>query len=127
MSLNRVRGEAEQVARQDGLLRRRSLRASPLKIGRILADSGAEVRLFADLEGSRLGDSRAPQSLVWGSGKSINELYDAFIKAGGSIVLCPHCASVAGIDEDSLRKGSRIVTEQEIAALFLDADKVIDF
>jgi predicted peroxiredoxin len=98
-----------------------------LKIGRILADSGAEVTLFADLEGSRLGDSRAPQSLVWGSGKSINELYDAFIKAGGSIVLCPHCASVAGISEDSLRKGSRIGTEQEIAALFLAADKVIDY
>ena len=32
-----------------------------LKIGKILADAGAEVTLFADLEGARLGDRRVPQ------------------------------------------------------------------
>ena len=98
-----------------------------LKIGKILADAGAEVTLFADLEGARLGDRRAPQNLLWGSGKSIKELYDAFVSAGGSIVLCPHCASVAGIGKDELRDGSRIGTEQEIAALFLAADKILDY
>ena len=98
-----------------------------LKIGKMLADAGAEVTLFADLEAVRLGDSRAPQNLVWGEGKRVNELYDAFISAGGSIVLCPHCASVAGISKDDLRGGSRLGTEKEIAALFLAADKILDY
>lgn len=98
-----------------------------LKIGRILADAGAEVTLFADLEGPRLGDRRVPQDLVWGSGKPVNELLDAFVSAGGSIVLCPHCAKVAGIGKDDLRDGVRIGTEKEIAALFLAADKILDY
>ncbi len=98
-----------------------------LKIGRMLADAGAEVTLFADLEATRLGDGRAPQNLLWGSGKPINELYDAFISAGGSILLCPHCASVAGIGKDDVRDGARIGTEKEIAALFLAADKILDY
>ncbi len=98
-----------------------------LKIGKILADAGAEVTLFADLEGTRLGDRRVPQNLLWGSSRPINELYDAFIGAGGSIVLCPHCASVAGISKEHLRDGARLGTEKEIAALFLAADKILDY
>ena len=98
-----------------------------LKIGKMLAVAGAEVTLFADLEGARLGDRRVPQNLLWGSGKPVNELYDAFVNAGGNIVLCPHCASVAGIGKDNLRDGSRVGTEKEIAALFLAADKILDY
>jgi predicted peroxiredoxin len=98
-----------------------------LKLGRILAEAGAEVTLFADLEGARLGDSRVPQGLLWGSSEPVSALYDAFTSAGGNVVLCPHCAAAAGISEDDLREGARIATEKEIAALFLAADKVLDY
>jgi len=98
-----------------------------LELGKTLAEAGAEVTLFADLEGVRLGDSRAPQDLRWGSGRPISELYDAFTGAGGAIILCPHCAAVAGISEQTLRDGSRIGTKKEISALFLSADKILDY
>jgi predicted peroxiredoxin len=98
-----------------------------LKIGKILADAGAEVTLFADLEGARLGDRRVPQDLRWGNSKPMNKLYNAFTIAGGSVVLCPHCASAAGISKEDLRDGSRIGTEKEIAALFIAADKILDY
>ncbi len=98
-----------------------------LKIGTMLSNAGAEVALFADLEGARLGDRRVRQDLLWGSGKPVNELYNAFISAGGTVVLCPHCASVAGISKDDLRDGSHLGTEKEIAALFLAADKILDY
>jgi len=98
-----------------------------LKIGQILEDSGAEVTLFADLEGARVGDSRAPQNLRWGNGRPISELYEAFIDAGGVVVLCPHCAAAAGIGEGDLRDGSSISKQQEVAALFLAADKILDY
>ena len=98
-----------------------------LKIGTMLSDAGASVTLFADLEGARLGDRRLPNNLRWGSGKPVSGLYDAFVKAGGSVILCPHCASAAGISEDALRDGARIGTQEEIAALFLAADKILDY
>lgn len=98
-----------------------------LELGTMLANTGAAVTLFADLEGARVGDRRLPANLQWGSGKPVSELFDAFIDAGGSVVLCPHCAKVAGISEDSLRDGARIGTPQEISALFLAADKILDY
>jgi predicted peroxiredoxin len=98
-----------------------------LELGTMLADSGAAVTLFADLEGARLGDRRSPRSLRWGSGKPVSELFNAFVDAGGNVVLCPHCANAAGISEDDLRDGARIGTPEEIAALLLAADKILDY
>lgn len=98
-----------------------------LKIGRLLSAQGADVTIFADLEGVRLGDGRVPQELVWGSGPSASELYEAFVEAGGRLLLCPHCAQVAGIDREQLREGAALASEAEIAELFLRADKIIDY
>ena len=92
-----------------------------------IASEGAAVTLFADLEGARLGDRRLPDGLRWGSGKSVSELYAAFIDAGGKLVLCPHCANAAAIGEDALRDGARIGKPDEVAALFLAADKILDY
>lgn len=88
---------------------------------------GAKVTLFLDLEGVRLADTRAPQGLRWGDSAPIAELYDGFVKAGGSVVICAHCAHAAGLEAASLRPGARIGSDDEVRALFLAADKVIDF
>ncbi len=89
--------------------------------------AGAEVTVFVDREGVRLADASERGDLTWGdSGGTADALAD-FVKAGGTVLLCPHCASLAGVVKDSLRPGARIATEEEVAALFLDADKVIDF
>jgi sulfur relay (sulfurtransferase) complex TusBCD TusD component (DsrE family) len=98
-----------------------------LSLARNLQQGGAAVTLFLDLEGARLGDTRGPQDLRWGSGPLLSEEIDAFSKAGGSILLCAHCARSAGIDAAKLRAGARIGTDQEVREVFLAADKVIDY
>lgn len=98
-----------------------------LKIAGGLAKQGQVVELFVDLEGVRLADSRQPDSLRWMDSPSIKDLYAAFIEAGGRIVVCPHCAASAGIQEDDLRDGARIAKDGEIVRLLSQAERVIDY
>lgn len=88
---------------------------------------GAEVTLLLDLEGVRLASKRDPQDLTWGAGEPLSKSYDAFIKAGGKILLCPHCAHHAGIAETDLRPGARIGKEDDLAKAILAAAKVLDY
>lgn len=98
-----------------------------LELGTTLAEAGAQVTLFCDLEGVRLADRRVPQNLRWGNGKAVGDLYRAFLAAGGSVLLCPHCVRAAGISTEQVREGSRIGTKKAVADLFLDADKILDY
>lgn len=88
---------------------------------------GADVTLLLDLEGVRLADKNTPQDLVWGAGEPISKSYDAFVKAGGKVLLCPHCAHHAGIAATGLRPGARIGKEDELASVLLAAAKVLDY
>jgi predicted peroxiredoxin len=92
-----------------------------------LRKAGADVTLFLDLEGVRLADARVPQDLRWGQGGPMSEGYDAFVAAGGQVLICPHCAHAAGLEAAHLRKGARIASDDEVTQLFLAADKVIDY
>lgn len=92
-----------------------------------LADGDADVTLFLDLEGVRLADRRLPEDFAWGSGPKVPERLEAFVEAGGRVILCAHCAEGAGIGSDVLRPGARIGTDAQVQELFLEADKVIDF
>jgi predicted peroxiredoxin len=88
---------------------------------------GANVTLFLDREGVRLADTRVPQNLRWGDSASIAELYADYVQAGGSVIVCAHCAHAAGLDASSVRQGARIVSDGEVRALLLAADKIIDY
>ena len=98
-----------------------------LSLAGSLRKAGADVTLFLDLEGVRLADARVPQDLRWGRGGSMAEGYDAFVAAGGQVLICPHCAHAAGLEAAHLRKGARIASDDEVTQLFLAADKVIDY
>ncbi|MDJ0867936.1 MAG: signal peptide-domain containing protein [Myxococcota bacterium] len=98
-----------------------------LSLSSNLQEGGASVTLFLDLEGVRLADARSPKDLRWGTGPSVFERLDSFLKAGGSVLLCGHCASAAGIDATKLREGARIGTDAEVREAFLGAQKVIDY
>ena len=97
-----------------------------LSLATNLQQSGASVTLFLDREGVRMADSRRGD-LTWGDSGAIADDLAAFSAAGGAIVLCPHCAHLGGVDAASLRPGAHIATPEEVAGLFLSADKVIDF
>lgn len=101
--------------------------AMALKLGTAMQKKGGQVTLFLDLEGVRLADARQPQDLRWGGETPIASYYEGFVKAGGRIVLCPHCAHAAGMKEGDLRGGARMATEDELAQLILEADVVLDY
>jgi predicted peroxiredoxin len=99
-----------------------------LKLASVLQSSGASVHLFVDLEGARVADKRVPGDLRWGSGDTtLGELYDALVKAGGTVVVCPHCATAAGLDQANLRRGARIGTLDEIGQILMEADVIMDY
>jgi predicted peroxiredoxin len=98
-----------------------------LKVGTALQKKGAEVTLMLDLEGVRLADARQPQDLRWGGETPIGTYYEAFVKAGGKAVICPHCAHATGMKEKDVRFGARLGDEGDLAQLILEADKVLDY
>ena len=98
-----------------------------LKLGAALQKQGAKVTLFVDLEGVRVVDTRQPQDLRWGTSPTIAELFQAFVKSGAKILVCPHCAEAVGLDAESLRAGAKIGTSDEIVKLLAGASKILDY
>jgi hypothetical protein len=81
--------------------------------------------LFPDLEGIRPADKNQPLDIKWGSGETVSDLYDAFIDAGGNVVVCPHCAKAAGVKD--LRKGAITGDKKNLSRIFIEADKILDY
>jgi len=98
-----------------------------MSLATLLQQQGARVTLFLDREGVRLVDARGPDDLAWGAGSSVVGAYQAFVAAGGSALVCPHCAHAAGLDAANLRSGARIGDDAAVAKLFLEAGRVIDY
>lgn len=96
-------------------------------LAHMMQTKGAEVTLVLDLEGVRLADNRQPLDLVWGKGEPVAKEVTAFVKAGGHILLCPHCSEYAAITAANLRPGARIAKEGELPDTILAADKVLDY
>jgi predicted peroxiredoxin len=96
-------------------------------LAHVMQSMGAEVTLLLDVEGVRLASTKEPQNLIWGKGDPISVEYAAFVKAGGRVLVCPHCAEYAGITERDLRPGAHIGKDGELAKTILAADKVLDY
>ncbi|NOT52975.1 MAG: DsrE family protein [Deltaproteobacteria bacterium] len=106
------------------------LHAAGMAVGfaKTMQERGQKVTLMLTLEGVRLADARTPQDLKWGHGDEIGKVYEGFRKAGGEIIVCPHCAEAAGIDEKSLRPGAVFGKEgHDLVDVLIAADKVVDF
>jgi predicted peroxiredoxin len=89
--------------------------------------AGADVTVFLDREGVRLADQRERGDLTWGDSGPISKAMSDFVAAGGKVVVCPHCAELAGMTASNLRPGAIWASHQDVAALMIAADKVIDF
>jgi predicted peroxiredoxin len=96
-------------------------------LANMMQGMGADVTLLLDLEGVRLADSRQPHDLIWGKGEPISIELASFVKAGGRMLLCPHCSEHAGITAANLRPGARIGKTKELPEVILGADKVLDY
>ncbi len=99
-----------------------------LKLATATAKRGHPTTLFVNLEAVRLFVTSQPSKLRWGTMDiSFSDLLDAFRKAGGQILVCPHCAKAAGINAKQLAHGAKIASEDQVAELFSSAGKVIDY
>lgn len=98
-----------------------------LSLATSLQKHGASVTVFLDREGVRLADARERGDLTWGDSGGTAAAMTEFVQAGGTVLLCPHCATLAGIESANVRSDARMATHEEVAAIFLAADKVIDF
>ena len=106
-----------------------------ISLGRTLLKQNAKATLFLDVEGVKLADSRidprtakalSEREPVAGKASDAEELA-AFIKEGGNVVVCAHCAMTAGIPETALRKGATLATPEQAAKLLLESSAVIDY
>lgn len=93
-----------------------------------LQEHGADVTLMLDVDGVRLADQRQGPSTASGTNAQTTASYDAFVKAGGKVLVCPHCAQVAEITAQNLRPGARMGKNLgELADAILAADKILDY
>ena len=99
-----------------------------IKIANLMQAGGVETTLFLDIEGARFSDSRQSLDLRWGTSPVLlGALFQDFVKSGGKVVVCPHCAKAAGIKPENLRRGATIATEKGLANLLINADKIMDY
>jgi sulfur relay (sulfurtransferase) complex TusBCD TusD component (DsrE family) len=93
-----------------------------------LQEHGSDVTLMLDVEGAKLADQRLAQNPGAGVNAQISTHYDGFVKAGGKVLVCPHCAEAAGLTAQNLRPGARMGKDLgELADVILAADKTLDY
>lgn len=96
-----------------------------LSVANMLQKKGADVTVFLDREGVRLAD-KTQKALIYADSDA-EALYSKFTQGGGKVMVCPHCAEIAGLSKNQLRKGSTLGTPGSIAAMILEADVIIDY
>jgi sulfur relay (sulfurtransferase) complex TusBCD TusD component (DsrE family) len=87
------------------------------------------VTLFLNLQGVELADTDTASDL---SGftclmGTLQEGWDNLVGKGVDIAVCPGCAIIGGITEETLRDGAYLTTMDDVSRIFLKADKVIDY
>ena len=96
-----------------------------LSVANMLKKEGADVTVFLDREGVRLAD-KSQKALMYADGDA-EKLFMDFTKAGGKVIVCPHCAELAGVEKRQLRKGAEWGSPEAITKMLMAADLVIDY
>jgi sulfur relay (sulfurtransferase) complex TusBCD TusD component (DsrE family) len=90
-----------------------------------LQEAGAQVTVFVDREAVRMGEQGQPL-LTYGD-SDLDALLSNYLDGGGSVLVCPHCAELGGVELSELRDGFEMGTREAIAELFMNADTVISY
>lgn len=92
---------------------------------KVLSTEKIPVTIFLSAQGVRLADKTIPQN-VHVSGKTIPEMFQAFIKNGGRIIICKMCMNnVGGMKKEDVMNG--IEFSGAIEALFADNTRVLSY
>jgi len=90
-----------------------------------MQEAGAQVTIFVDREAVRMGEQGQPL-LTYGD-SDLDALLANYLDGGGSVLVCPHCAELGGVESGELRSGFAMGTTESITALFMNADTVISY
>ncbi len=92
-------------------------------------DMGKPVTIFLNVEGVRLAHKDAAQEPYGMDSKTIHEMLQAFMDAGGTVLVCPMCMmNVAGMTADDLVPGTMVSSPDLMrAALFAEGVTVMSY
>jgi len=90
-----------------------------------MQEAGAQVTIFVDREAVRMGEQGQPL-LTYGD-SDLDALLANYLDGGGSVLVCPHCAELGGVEPSELRDGFAMGTPESITTLFMNADTVISY
>ena len=90
----------------------------------------SDVTMFLNLGAVYLADaSESLDNKSCGPSGTVEAKWDAFLDAGGKVLVCPGCAGIAGLTPDELRAGATMgdMMKGDVPKLFRKAAKVIDY
>lgn len=65
--------------------------------------------------------------MIYGSGDDFGRVFECFVAAGGAVLVCPYRAAEVGLDAANLRAGAKLGTVDDLTAVLLAADKILDY
>lgn len=93
-----------------------------------IQEQGHHVTLLLSLRGVMLANKSQPHNhALLTDEPSLDKLYAMFIKAGGEVIVCPHCSKMIGLASDELMEGAQLSAQGEFTEALLRADKVITY
>ena len=102
-----------------------SVATSTTRLANMLLGDGDRVVLFLNESGVAMADGRAAKPILREKSlERLNEEFASFVKAGGAVVVCPHCAKLSGLKPGSVANGAKIGSEMEIKEMLAAADRV---
>jgi len=91
----------------------------------VLSKGKIPVTIFLSAQGVRWADKNIPQN-TYVSGKTIPEMLQGFMKAGGQVIICKMCMkNIGGIEEDDVIDGVKFGGVLDI--LFADGTTVLTY
>ena len=105
-----------------------------------LKEKGADVTLMLDSTAPNLvrkdWSSKTLAPTTHGATKAatttmppmhLGDVLASFVKAGGRILMCPHCTAQCGIVKGGMITGAAVADPGGLAVLVYNADKVVDY
>ena len=92
---------------------------------KVLSTNAIPVTIFLSAQGVRWADKNIPQNR-YANGKTVPEMLQEFMKAGGQVIICPMCMkNVGGMNKNDVLEGIKF--SGTLDALFADNTTVLSY
>lgn len=105
-----------------------------LGLAAAMRQQGADVIVMLDSEAPAIVKKAWAEKSLSSAAKdsahppmTLGKAIQRFVDAGGTIVMCPHCAASCGCEAGNLADGAKLAQQGELARVVLEADKILDY